>query len=636
MARSNSKDSKDSKKKVAAKATAKTTTKATAKAPAKTTTKPATKAAAKPATKPTTKATAKPATKATTKATAKPATKATTKAAAKPATKATAKATAKPATKATAKATAKPATKATTKAAAKPAAKVAAKTAAKPAAKVAAKTAAKPATKAATKATDKASEKTAVKPAAKTPAKSSAKTEAKTAVKAPAKAPAKATVKTAVKAEEPKKAKPEKPKKAKPEEPKKAKPEEPKKAKKGDKKDKTEEISVDTDVDEDISIEEDFDGLDIGNKELDEEFENKLKALLETAKKKKNVVENQEIKDHFRGVVLNEEKMNRAIYVLETNNIEILKTDDDEEIDEDEDAILDSDEEEIDMESIDLSVPESVSIEDPVRMYLKEIGKVELLSADEEINLAKRMELGDEEAKKKLAEANLRLVVSIAKRYVGRGMLFLDLIQEGNLGLIKAVEKFDYRKGYKFSTYATWWIRQAITRAIADQARTIRIPVHMVETINKLVRVSRQLLQELGREPTPKEIAEAMKMPEDRVREILKISQEPVSLETPIGEEEDSHLGDFIQDESMPVPDEAATFTLLREQLDEVLATLTDRERKVLKLRFGLEDGRARTLEEVGKEFNVTRERIRQIEAKALRKLRHPSRSRKLKDYMSS
>ena len=285
-------------------------------------------------------------------------------------------------------------------------------------------------------------------------------------------------------------------------------------------------------------------------------------------------------------------------------------------------------------EDLDLSMPEGISIDDPVRMYLKEIGRVPLLTAEEEIEIAQRMEQGDEEAKKKLAEANLRLVVSIAKRYVGRGMLFLDLIQEGNLGLIKAVEKFDYRKGYKFSTYATWWIRQAITRAIADQARTIRIPVHMVETINKLIRVSRQLLQELGREPSPEEIAEELKMPEERVREILKISQEPVSLETPIGEEEDSHLGDFIQDDNVPVPADAAAATLLREQLDEVLSTLTDREQKVLRLRFGLDDGRQRTLEEVGREFNVTRERIRQIEAKALRKLRHPSRSRKLRDYL--
>ena len=280
------------------------------------------------------------------------------------------------------------------------------------------------------------------------------------------------------------------------------------------------------------------------------------------------------------------------------------------------------------------AMADTFSTDDPVRMYLKEIGKVSLLTPEEEQDLAKRMAEGDEEAKRRMAEANLRLVVSIAKRYVGRGMLFLDLIQEGNLGLIKAVEKFDYTKGYKFSTYATWWIRQAITRAIADQARTIRIPVHMVETINKLIRVSRQLLQELGREPTPEEIAAEMNMPVERVREILKISQEPVSLETPIGEEEDSHLGDFIEDDNVPAPAEAAAFTLLKEQLDEVLSTLTDREQKVLRLRFGLEDGRARTLEEVGKEFKVTRERIRQIEAKALRKLRHPSRSRKLKDYL--
>ena len=326
---------------------------------------------------------------------------------------------------------------------------------------------------------------------------------------------------------------------------------------------------------------------------------------------------------------LNAEEFEKILDCLESNSIDVLRISDD-----DDDDILITEEDEIEVEKIDLSVPDGVSTEDPVRMYLKEIGKVPLLNADEEIDLAKRMELGDQEAKKRLAEANLRLVVSIAKRYVGRGMLFLDLIQEGNLGLIKAVEKFDYRKGYKFSTYATWWIRQAITRAIADQARTIRIPVHMVETINKLIRVSRQLLQELGREPTPEEISEEMNMPVERVREILKISQEPVSLETPIGEEEDSHLGDFIQDDNVPVPADAAAFTLLREQLQEVLGTLTEREQKVLTLRFGLEDGRARTLEEVGKEFNVTRERIRQIEAKALRKLRHPSRSRKLKDYL--
>jgi RNA polymerase primary sigma factor len=360
-------------------------------------------------------------------------------------------------------------------------------------------------------------------------------------------------------------------------------------------------------------------------------FDEKLKELLVMAKKKKNILEYQEISDFFGDMELSAEHFEKILEYLEANNIDVLRITSDED---DADEIILTDEDEVDVEQIDLSVPDGVSIEDPVRMYLKEIGKVPLLNAEEEIELAKRMELGDEDAKKRLAEANLRLVVSIAKRYVGRGMLFLDLIQEGNLGLIKAVEKFDYRKGYKFSTYATWWIRQAITRAIADQARTIRIPVHMVETINKLIRVSRQLLQELGREPTPEEIAEEMKLPVERVREILKISQEPVSLETPIGEEEDSHLGDFIQDDNVPVPSDAAAFTLLKEQLVEVLSTLTDREQKVLRLRFGLDDGRARTLEEVGKEFNVTRERIRQIEAKALRKLRHPSRSRKLKDYL--
>lgn len=360
-----------------------------------------------------------------------------------------------------------------------------------------------------------------------------------------------------------------------------------------------------------------------------EQFTAKLGDLLETAKKKKNMLEYQEISDYFKDMNLNAEQFEEILEFLETHNIDVLRISDDD----DEDILLD-DEDEVEVEQIDLSVPDGISIEDPVRMYLKEIGKVPLLSAEDEIELAKRMELGDMDAKKRLAEANLRLVVSIAKRYVGRGMLFLDLIQEGNLGLIKAVEKFDYRKGYKFSTYATWWIRQAITRAIADQARTIRIPVHMVETINKLIRVSRQLLQELGREPSPEEIAAEMNMPVERVREILKISQEPVSLETPIGEEEDSHLGDFIQDDNVPVPADAAAFTLLKEQLEEVLGTLTEREKKVLTLRFGLEDGRARTLEEVGREFNVTRERIRQIEAKALRKLRHPSRSRKLKDYL--
>lgn len=408
----------------------------------------------------------------------------------------------------------------------------------------------------------------------------------------------------------------------------------------------------------------------VETEETKAKFREKLKSLLELGKKKRNILEYQEISDFFRDMNLDEEKMEKVLDFLEANKVDVLRISDGD--DEDDDIILD-DEDEVEVEKIDLSVPEGVSVEDPVRMYLKEIGKVPLLSADEEIELAQKMEAGsvavekipllkerlaetgDEQekeeiqaeikalqldvdrgsdAKKRLAEANLRLVVSIAKRYVGRGMLFLDLIQEGNLGLIKAVEKFDYRKGYKFSTYATWWIRQAITRAIADQARTIRIPVHMVETINKLIRVSRQLLQELGREPTPEEIAEEMKMPVERVREILKISQEPVSLETPIGEEEDSHLGDFIKDDNVPVPAEAATFTLLKEQLEEVLETLTEREQKVLTLRFGLEDGRARTLEEVGKEFNVTRERIRQIEAKALRKLRHPSRSRKLKDYL--
>ena len=363
-------------------------------------------------------------------------------------------------------------------------------------------------------------------------------------------------------------------------------------------------------------------------------FQEKLKNLVALAKKKKNILEIQEINDVFRDMELEPTQMDKVFEYLEANGIDVLQMNDDSNVDDDDLEIMLSDEDEVDMEKIDLSVPDGISIEDPVRMYLKEIGKVPLLSAEEEIDLAKRMADGDEEAKKRLAEANLRLVVSIAKRYVGRGMLFLDLIQEGNLGLIKAVEKFDYQKGFKFSTYATWWIRQAITRAIADQARTIRIPVHMVETINKLIRVSRQLLQELGREPTPEEIAAELDMPVDRVREILKISQEPVSLETPIGEEEDSHLGDFIQDDNVPVPADAAAFTLLKEQLEEVLGTLTEREQKVLTLRFGLEDGRARTLEEVGREFNVTRERIRQIEAKALRKLRHPSRSRKLKDYL--
>ena len=362
-----------------------------------------------------------------------------------------------------------------------------------------------------------------------------------------------------------------------------------------------------------------------------QKFTERLRELVAQGKKKKSILEIQEINDFFADMELEAEQMEKVFEYLEANNIDVLRISSDDDLDVDMDVIMAEEADDVDMENIDLSVPDGVSIEDPVRMYLKEIGKVPLLSADREIELAQRMEEGDEDAKKELAEANLRLVVSIAKRYVGRGMLFLDLIQEGNLGLIKAVEKFDYHKGYKFSTYATWWIRQAITRAIADQARTIRIPVHMVETINKLIRVSRQLLQELGREPLPEEIAKELDMPVERVREILKISQEPVSLETPIGEEEDSHLGDFIQDDNVPVPAEAAAQTLLKEQLDEVLDTLTEREQKVLRLRFGMNDGRARTLEEVGKEFDVTRERIRQIEAKALR---HPSRSRKLRDYL--
>ena len=368
------------------------------------------------------------------------------------------------------------------------------------------------------------------------------------------------------------------------------------------------------------------------NAEEQQKINEVMNSLVEAGKKKDNILDFDEIDKAFvsKGIELDAEKSEKVFEYLENKGIVAMVPDSD--AVDDENIILDVDDEptEEELENIELAVPDGVSIEDPVRMYLKEIGKVPLLTAEEEKELAMKMEQGDGEAKKRLAEANLRLVVSIAKRYVGRGMLFLDLIQEGNLGLIKAVEKFDYRKGYKFSTYATWWIRQAITRAIADQARTIRIPVHMVETINKLIRVQRQLLQELGREPYPEEIAAKMNLPVDRVREIQKISQEPVSLETPIGEEEDSHLGDFIQDDNVPVPAEAAAFTLLKEQLVDVLNTLTEREQKVLRLRFGLDDGRARTLEEVGKEFEVTRERIRQIEAKALRKLRHPSRSRKL------
>lgn len=348
----------------------------------------------------------------------------------------------------------------------------------------------------------------------------------------------------------------------------------------------------------------------------------KLKELIAIAKKKKNILDYSVIMDNLSTLELTPDQIDKVYEYLEAQGIDIIGA---VELEEDEDTTE---------KNLDLSVNESINTDDHVRMYLKEIGKVPLLSAEEEIALAQRIEEGDEEAKRKLAEANLRLVVSIAKKYVGRGMLFLDLIQEGNLGLIKAVEKFDYRKGYKFSTYATWWIRQAITRAIADQARTIRIPVHMVETINKLIRVSRQLLQELGREPTDDELAKEMQMPVEKVRETRKIAQEPVSLETPIGEEEDSHLGDFIPDEDIPAPADAAAFSLLKDQLNEVLNTLTEREREVLKLRFGLKDGKARTLEEVGSQFEVTRERIRQIEAKALRKLRHPSRSKKLKDYL--
>ena len=376
-------------------------------------------------------------------------------------------------------------------------------------------------------------------------------------------------------------------------------------------------------------------------------FLEKLGKLVELGKSKHNALDVTEINNFFMGESLTPEQMDQIYSYLENRGVDVIPVIDDSILADDvllsDDALLldddlddsfikGADEEDIDLDAIDLL--EGIGTEDPVRMYLKEIGKVPLLTPEEEIDLAKRMEMGDESAKKRLAEANLRLVVSIAKRYVGRGMQFLDLIQEGNLGLIKAVEKYDYSKGFKFSTYATWWIRQAITRSIADQARTIRIPVHMVETINRLIRTSRQLLQELGREPLPEELAKKLDMPVDRVREIMKISQDPVSLETPIGEEEDSHLGDFIQDEHVQIPVDAATYTLLHEQLMEVLDTLTDREQKVLRLRFGLDDGRPRTLEEVGREFNVTRERIRQIEAKALRKLRHPSRSRKLKDYL--
>lgn len=369
-------------------------------------------------------------------------------------------------------------------------------------------------------------------------------------------------------------------------------------------------------------------GISMASTKEEMNFKN-VKELISKGKKR-GLLTYKEIMDALSDIELDPDQIDKIYESLENMGIDVIN-----DVEDIVDDIPKDDVEPIDNENLtDIEIPEGISVDDPVRMYLKEIGKVPLLTPEEEIELAKRIEKGDLEAKRKLAEANLRLVVSIAKRYVGRGMLFLDLIQEGNLGLIKAVEKFDYRKGYKFSTYATWWIRQAITRAIADQARTIRIPVHMVETINKLIRVSRQLLQELGREPTPEEIAEEMEIPVEKVREIMKIAQEPVSLETPIGEEEDSHLGDFIPDEDAPAPAEAAAFILLKEQLKDVLDTLTPREEKVLRLRFGLDDGKPRTLEEVGKVFGVTRERIRQIEAKALRKLRHPSRSKKLKDFL--
>ncbi|MEW9125181.1 MAG: RNA polymerase sigma factor RpoD [Thermotaleaceae bacterium] len=370
------------------------------------------------------------------------------------------------------------------------------------------------------------------------------------------------------------------------------------------------------------------------SKKIEEQKIESVKTLIDKGKKR-GILTYGEIMDTLEEIELDKEQVEEVYDNLTSMGIDIIGERGEEDLDElpDVEEIEDIPETE-EIVDLDISIPKGINIDDPVRMYLKEIGKVPLLSAEEEIELAKNMEQGDDEAKRRLCEANLRLVVSIAKRYVGRGMLFLDLIQEGNLGLIKAVEKFDWRKGYKFSTYATWWIRQAITRAIADQARTIRIPVHMVETINKLIRISRQLLQELGREPRPEEIAKEMDLPVEKVREILKIAQEPVSLETPIGEEEDSHLGDFIPDDDAPAPAEAAAFSMLKEQLIEVLETLTPREQKVLRLRFGLDDGRARTLEEVGKKFDVTRERIRQIEAKALRKLRHPSRSKKLKDYL--
>ena len=588
--------------------------KTAAKAPAKKAAKPVVKASAKKA--------AKPAVKAPAKKAAKPVVKASAKKTAKPAVKAPAKKAAKPAVKAPAKKAAKPAVKAPAKKAAKPVAKASAKKAAKPIAKAPAKKAAKPVV--AVKGTAKAPAKNAAKPAAK-PAKpvKAVKAPAKPAkpvkpANAPAKAPVKSTVKPA-----PEKA----PKKEKATTVKET------KAPKKDKASKTKDMKTEVMT---APATQEAEGA------LDEKINEVVNNLIKKAKKGAKPVELDYtmIVDAVMKVTDDDEMVDKVIDMLGKNGVDVLPMEpigaeiDDFELGEPSaDDLAEAEDEGVEKIDID-SLVEGVSIEDPVRMYLKEIGKVPLLTAEEEIELAKRMEKGDEEAKNALAEANLRLVVSIAKRYVGRGMLFLDLIQEGNLGLIKAVEKFDYRKGYKFSTYATWWIRQAITRAIADQARTIRIPVHMVETINKLIRVSRQLLQTLGREPSPEEIAAEMNIPEEKVREILKISQEPVSLETPIGEEEDSHLGDFIEDDNVPAPAEAATQMLLREQLDKVLDSLTDREKKVLRLRFGLDDGRQRTLEEVGKEFNVTRERIRQIEAKALRKLRHPSRSKQLKDYL--
>ena len=540
-------------------------------------------------------------------------------------TKAASKSTAKDSTKTAAKTTAKSGTKTSAKDSTKTASKES-KTSSKTAAK---DTKAEKETK-----TTKSSTKTAAKDTKETKTtKSSTKAtkdtkETKTAAKSSSKTAEKETKETKAAEKETKSAKASK-------ETKPVKEEKAGKSSKDTKKKKVEEeeFELGEEMETESSVSRD-------SKDNPAKFEERLKELLDYAKKKGSILDENEVTLFLADLNLDEEQYDKASDFLEQNNVDILPISGDDDIEPD-DAALFAEESEneregflVDVENLDDDIPDGVNIEDPVRMYLKEIGKVKLLSAEEEIELAKRMEQGDEEAKKKLSEANLRLVVSIAKRYVGRGLLFLDLIQEGNLGLIKAVEKFDYRKGYKFSTYATWWIRQAITRAIADQARTIRIPVHMVETINKLIRVSRQLLQELGREPSPEEIAEELKMPEERVREILKISQEPVSLETPIGEEEDSHLGDFIQDDNVPVPADAAAATLLREQLDEVLSTLTEREQKVLRLRFGLDDGRQRTLEEVGREFNVTRERIRQIEAKALRKLRHPSRSRKLRDYL--